>query len=128
DAGQPLYVRTGGVSLSRPETGYVAAVTANLKQLGVPHRRLSAGELRKGLPQFQVPATTDAVFEPDAGLLAASKAVALQVDMALQLGGEQTRVLEGCPIRRLDLGAEKPTLVGDSLRIVADRLVVSAGA
>jgi sarcosine oxidase len=37
-------------------------------------------------------------------------------------------VLEECPVRRIDLETNKPTLVSDRLQIVADRLIVTAGA
>jgi sarcosine oxidase len=128
DAGQPLYVRTGGISFGPPESGYIAAVADNLRALEVPHRQMSAPELARALPVFQVPGTYDAVFEPDAGMLAAAKAVALQVVLARELGGAKTRVLENCPIERIDLSGEKPTLVAQEITIVADCLVVTAGA
>jgi sarcosine oxidase len=128
DAGQCLYVRTGGVTFGPATTGYVARVAGNLDVLGVPHRLMTARELGSALPAFRVPEGYEAVFEPDAGLLAASKAVALEVALARRLGGERTEVREDCPIRRIDLEAEKPTLLADDLRITADRLIVTAGA
>src|SRR5437016_4385033 len=36
DAGEPLYIRTGGVSFSPPGVDYAARVAANLAELGVP--------------------------------------------------------------------------------------------
>ena len=77
---------------------------------------------------FDPPEGSDAVFEPDAGLLAAARAVRLQVELARQFGGEATQVLENCPVRRVDLDGQKPTLITDAGRIVADRLIVTAGA
>jgi sarcosine oxidase len=37
-------------------------------------------------------------------------------------------VRDKCPVRRIDLDAEKPTVVTDSERIEADRLIVTAGS
>jgi sarcosine oxidase len=37
-------------------------------------------------------------------------------------------VLAACPVLRIDLDADRPTLVTDRYRIVADRLIVTAGA
>lgn len=128
EAAQPLYVRTGGVSFNPPGVDYVARVAEALEAVAVPHRRLTGRALRQALPMFVVPDAYEAVFEPDAGLISASRAVALQVELARRLGGDRTVVLENCPIRRLDLDGERPTLVGDSVRIVAERLVVAAGA
>src|SRR5271157_2650958 len=41
DAGQPIYIRTGGLSFSPPGVDYVAQVAASLQEIGVPHRKMS---------------------------------------------------------------------------------------
>ena len=128
DAGQNLYLRTGGISLCPQGVDYVAHVAASLADVGVEHRRMTGREVHRALPLFDPPDGADAVFEPDAGLLAAAKALRVQVELARQFGGEKTRVLENCPVRRVDLDGEKPTLVTDTGRIVADRLILTAGA
>src|SRR5689334_4963199 len=87
DLGQNLYLRTGGVSLCPPEVDYAGRVASSLEAIDVPHRRMTGSELRRVFPVFEVPEDYDAVFEPDAGMLAAAKAVSLQVDLARQLGG-----------------------------------------
>jgi sarcosine oxidase len=128
DAGQPLYVRTGGISFCPAGVDYAAQVSASLEAIGVPHRRMAGRELRRVYPVFEVPDDTDAVFEPDAGMLAAARAVAVQVELARQLGGERTQVRDHSPVRRIDLDGARPTVVTDHARIVADRLIVTAGA
>src|SRR4051812_36582495 len=117
DAGQNIYLRTGGVSLCPAGVDYVAHVVASLAGIDVPHRRMSGRELRRAYPAFQVADDTDVVFEPDAGMLAAARALAIEVALARALGGETTQVLERCPVRRIDLDAEKPTLVTDTHQI-----------
>src|SRR3954470_14590337 len=94
DAAQTLYVRTGGVSFCPGHVDYVARVCASLESIGVPHRRLTGAHLRRSLPIFAIPAAYDVVFEPDAGLLAASRIVAIQVELARQHGGNAFRLLE----------------------------------
>lgn len=128
DAGQNLYLRTGGISFCPPQVDYVAQVAASLEAIGIAHRRMSGRELRQALPVFEVPADTDVVFEPDAGLIAAARAVAVQLELAQHFGGDRTRILAECPVRAIDLEGSKPTVLTDSHRIVADRLVVTAGA
>src|SRR3954451_7615086 len=60
DAGQNLYLRTGGVSLCPPRVDYVGQVAASLEAIGIPHRRMTGRELRRTLPAFEVPDDTDA--------------------------------------------------------------------
>jgi sarcosine oxidase len=127
DAGRPFFLRTGGVSVSPAGVDYVGQVTANLAELGVAHRRMSGRELNRAVPAFGVAEDADVVFEPDAGMLAAARIVRAEVELARELGGEKTQVLENCPVRRIDLEADKPTLLTDAGRVVTDCLVVTAG-
>jgi sarcosine oxidase len=127
DAGQPLYIRTGGVSLSPAGVDYVAQVAANLDALNVSHRRMTGAEWNESGSAFQVPASHDVVFEPDAGMIAAARAVKLQVSLASALGGDRTQVLAATPVRRIELDGPRPVVVTDKLSITADRLIVTAG-
>jgi sarcosine oxidase len=128
DAGQSVYIRTGGVSLSPAGCDYVALVAANLQSVGVVHRRMTGSEWNRKNPIFRVPATHDVVFEPDAGMLAAASALSLQLDLARAYGGAKVEVMPSTPVRRIDLEGTRPTVLTDSLAISADRLIVTAGA
>ncbi len=127
DAGETLYLRTGGASFGPAEVGYVDRVASNLEQFRIPHRRMSGGEWNAIQPAFRLPDDHDVVFEPDAGMLKAARALEVMVDLARQLG-PATRVLDQTPVRRVDLEASRPTLVTDGGRIEAERLIVAAGA
>jgi sarcosine oxidase len=128
DAGEALYLRTGGVSFSPPEVDYAARVAANLQELEVPHWHGSGRDWNRRHPMFGLPPLYDVVFEPDAGMLRAARAVALQVELARSHGRDQTRVIEHSPVRRIDLDHDRPVIITDHARIVAERLIVSAGA
>jgi sarcosine oxidase len=127
DAGRTLYYRTGGVSVCPPEVDYVARVASSLEDLGVPHKRMRGAELRRAFSAFGVPDDHEVVFEPDAGMLTADRALAVQVELARTLGGSRTEIRENTAVRRVDLDADRPTVVTDDLEIVAERLIVSAG-
>src|SRR5436190_15277674 len=63
DAGEALYIRTGGVSFSPPGVDSVAKVAANLEELGVPHWRTSGREWNQRHPAFTLAGDYDVVFE-----------------------------------------------------------------
>ena len=128
DAGQPIYLRTGGVSMSPAGVDYVAQVAASLEQIGIPHRRMTGAEWNRANPFFSVPATHDVVFEPDAGMLAAARAVALQLELARAHGSGRTEVLAATAALRIDLEGSRPVITTEELSIVAQRLIVTAGA
>jgi sarcosine oxidase len=128
DAGEAVYIRTGGVSFSPPGVDYAARVAASLTELGVPHWRGTGREWNRRHPNFGLPPEYDAVFEPDAGMLRAARAVALQAELARAHGGQRTRVMENQPVLSIDLDGARPVVVLRSVRIVAERVIISAGA
>jgi len=127
DAALPLFVRTGGVSFNPSGATYVDQVADNLRALDVPHRRMSGADWNDANPTFTLPHDHDVVFEPDAGMLLASKAVATQIELARRLS-PSTRILPETPVRRIDLDGAHPVVVTDELTIEAERLIVAAGA
>ena len=127
DCGESLYIRTGGVSFSPASVDYAACVAANLRELGVPHWHASGRAWNQRHPAFGLPADYDVVFEPDAGMLRAGRAVALEIELARSHGSERTQLIEQTPVRRIDLEGEKPVIITDSAEIVAERVIVAAG-
>jgi len=128
DAGETVYLRTGGVSFSPPGVDYAERVAANLSELQIPHWRSSGRAWNARHDAYRLPDDYDVVFEPDAGMLSAARAVALFVQLARHHGGEHTQVLEHTPVRQIDLDGDFPVVLTDKLRIRAERLIVSAGA
>jgi sarcosine oxidase len=128
DSGQPLYIRTGGVSICPESVDYVDRVASSLTAIDVPHRRMSGQDWNRCSPVFGLPPTDDVVFEPDAGLLSAARAISIQVELARHLGGDSTEVMEGSTVRRIDLESERPRLILDDQAIETERLIVTAGA
>jgi sarcosine oxidase len=106
----------------------VAEVAANLQELGIPHWRASGRAWNERHPAFSLPEAYDVVFEPDAGILAAARAVAVQIELARFHGGDRMHVYDQCPVRRIDLDGTRAVVLTDSAQIVAERLIVSAGA
>lgn len=133
DAGDSLYLRTGGVSFGPPGVAYTAQVAGSLRELGVAHRRMDGGEWCRSHRGFSIPADYNVVFEPDAGLVAADRAVKAMTALASQpLSSRRshpaTMLLRDYPIRRIDLQADQPTLISDRGVVTAECLIVAAGA
>jgi sarcosine oxidase len=55
-------------------------------------------------------------------------ALAVQVKLARLHGGTKTTVPDRTPVRSIDLEGSRPVVLTDTARIVADRLIVAAGA
>jgi sarcosine oxidase len=113
------------VSICPAGVDYVAHVAASLAEIGVDHRLMTGRELRRALPMFATPDDHVAVFEPDAGLLAASRIVEAQIALARDRGAD---VRENQAVLAIDLDSELPVVVGDGFRVTTERLIVAAGA
>jgi sarcosine oxidase len=125
DLGCPLVLRTGGVSFCPPGCRYVADVAAALDFCRVPYRVMDGNEASRALPAFSIPSDHEVLFEPDAGMLLAERAVAGQLARARERGAV---VLEETKVHTLDIEGERPRIVCERLVIEARRVVVSAGA
>ena len=126
DAGETVYLRTGGVSFSPRGVDYAARVAANLAELDIPHWRSSGRAWNARYPAYSLPADYDVVFEPDAGcsgLPARSRSWS-----SWPTWRRADQVLEQSPVGQIDLDGDRPVVVTDKVRIQADRLIVSAGA
>jgi len=97
EAGEQLVTRTGGLDLFPPDTqddpdNYRTAMDAE----GVANERLEAADLRRRWPPWRVPDDLTAIYQPDAGIVAASRANAAHRRLALARGADLrdgTRVL-----------------------------------
>lgn len=125
EAGTPLLTRTGGVSASPTGCDYVERVAASLAEIGVPHRRMTPEVWNWKNPPFAIPSNASLVFEPDAGMLAARKCVGALLNRAGNRGAE---IRKETGIDRIDLEGTRPVLVGDGVRIEAERVIVAAGS
>ncbi len=129
DAGQPLYIRTGGVSICPESADYVGRVAGSLASIDVPHRRMTGREWNRGFAGLR------AGRDGRRGLRARRRDAPGRNGRSPSRwtwpgdrGGESTEVLEGVPVRRIDLDGDRPTLILDDQQIAADRLIVTAGA
>ena len=71
----PLFHRTGVLFLAREGDAYCEATLTNLQKVGARCERLTQNELRARVPQLNFDGVDWAVFENDAGVLMARRAV-----------------------------------------------------
>lgn len=129
DAAQPLYIRTGVVSFCPKTDGYVDAICANLAMIDVTHARIDGARWNAQNPLFNLPDDYQVVFEPDAGLLLASRALQAMQTLAAEGGA---RILPHTRVEQIRAAAggvelECRSHAGDAWVIEADRVVVAAG-
>lgn len=124
DAGEQLLFRTGGLDIGTPATEVVRGSKQACALHALPHEVLSAKEVQRRFPAWQLSAGQEAVYQPDAGLIPADRAVLAHISVALQLGAD-VRMRER--VTRLTERADHVVVETTSGRYEAGQVVVAAG-
>ena len=120
DAGTDLITTTGGLDTGKRLDDHTAALDAH----GIPHELIEAAEVRARWPFLALPEDETALFQPDAGIIAAERAVKVFVDGARSRGAE---VREGARVVGLRVRSDRVEVQADDVTMDCDVVVVTAG-
>jgi sarcosine oxidase len=123
-SGERLVVRTGGLDLW-PEHAAIpmSDYTDSMRACEVPFEELDAGTVMARWPQWKLTDDVRAVFQPDAGLCAASRCNAAHRRMAVEQGAE---LRDRSPVTSIESRDGEIELTTPSGRITCGTLVVAA--
>ncbi len=124
-SGERLLHRTGGLDLGAAGGGDLDAIEAALRAVGRPVERWGGAEVRARFPAFAVGDDVEALHQPDAAVVPATRAVATLLRESAALGAELRDREPVTAIRAGPHGVEVTTATG---RYAADALVVATGA
>ena len=122
-----IFFETGGLYISNKTSGLVQDSIASADAHQVPYEMLTATELRKRFPIFDVPDDTIAMYEPLAGMIVPERAIAAYTAIAKKHGAE---LHEHCKV----ISWEETTsgagvlVETDQGTIEGDKLVICKGA
>ena len=88
ESGQKLLYLTGGLYLGHPDGSVITKTVAVARGHGLNHQLLDRNEMASRYPQFHLTEDFVGFFEPDAGFVTASRAVATFAHQALCGGAE----------------------------------------
>lgn len=124
-SGERLLWRAGGLDLAPSGTPALDRIEGALRGHGRPVERLDAAEVRRRFPAYAPDPDTVALFQPDAGVVAADRALIAAARGAAALGAE---LRFGTPVARLDHDADGVAArLVDGSRLQAERGIVAAG-
>lgn len=124
DSGETIYVRSGGLDVALPDEPLFVNMINSLTQQRIPHEVLDAGQLADLFPQFRLPDGMVALYQADAGVIRASRAVLAFVRRARDYGAEVRDNTPVTAIKPLADGVEVQTAAGT---FTAARLVIASG-
>lgn len=124
DADERLLFTTGGLDVGSQGGEELAAIAGALRAAERPFERLDAKEVGRRFPAVRLSEDQEAVFQPDAGILAATRCLnAMQRTAAVM--GVVLRDREG--VTRLEVHPDHVEVRTEHERYAADRLVITAG-
>jgi sarcosine oxidase len=123
-SGRTLLTVTGGLMIGGPETALVSGALASAREHGLAHEHLSARAVNARFPAFHLPASFEAVYEPDAGFLRPEACVDAHLTLAARLGAE---LHESEPVRSWSVGDGGVEVTTDHGHYVGERLVLTPG-
>ena len=86
DSSRKLLWRTGGLMLGLPDSALVTGARRSAEVHHLPHKIMSAAEIRGQFPAFDLPTQMVAVWEPRAGILFPELAIQTQLESAVSAG------------------------------------------
>ncbi len=121
ETGQRLYYECGALVLATEgHCDWEDATAETFQRLGVPFHRFSPDDIAVRFPQFDPSSVAYGLYEPEAGMVMAHRAVITAVDLFRKAGGKVAR-------GRVETDRnERPVLDGKPLE--ADLIVVATGA
>ena len=127
EAGEQLFVKSGGTYFGHEGHPDIAAVISALKNTNTPYEHLSAREHNARFPGFHLREGESAVYQADSGFLRASACVRTQTRLAIEHGAH---LVERCRVEAIEHEGGLTIISerdGKRLEHVVDRVVVMAG-
>ncbi|NER82970.1 MAG: FAD-dependent oxidoreductase, partial [Leptolyngbya sp. SIO1D8] len=101
EAGEQLYVKTGGLDFGFPDVDTFQALKSSMDCAALDYEQLTRDEIAQRYPQFTLKEGMEGLFHPDSGLLRTSRCVLAHVRLAQARGAtvmDQTPVVKITPL------------------------------
>lgn len=133
ETGADLLTITGGLIMSNKNgnanlhgnNGFIETTVATAKKFGIEHRTLTAKEIAKEFPQFNLDGDEIGYFEAEMGFLRPENCVAAQLELAKKYGAEIKRNEQ---VLEIKYNANSVEVITDKNHYSAEKIIVSAGA
>jgi sarcosine oxidase len=117
ESGVRLVVKTGGLDLAETDGPTIDNYAGAMAAAGIPFDDLDADEAMRRFPQWRLRGPERVLYQAEAGLVDAGKAIAVHVALARRHGAT---VLDNTPVRAI-------RAVGDGVEVRTDDAVFHAG-
>lgn len=124
EAGEKLHITTGGLDFGPPGDPVLENTLKAVQTANIPHEILSPVETHYRFPQFQLDEGWSTIYQPDSGLLRASKSVLAHVRLAERYGAT---TLANTPVTKINVQQNGVEIITQQETYRAARLIITAG-
>jgi monomeric sarcosine oxidase len=124
EIGKKLYTQTGSLDIGFPNLPEFQALRASMEQTGIPYEQWTKDEVSDRFPQFRLEDGMTAIYQAEAGILAASQCVWAHLHLAQALGAV---IQERSPILKIIPKANSVEVYTATEVYYAEQLVITAG-
>jgi monomeric sarcosine oxidase len=125
EAGEQLYVKTGGLDFGFPDKETFQALKRSMDTAELNYEHLDKAEISKRYPQFALDDGMEGLFQSEAGLLRASRCVLAHTRLAQERGAV---VMDQTPVVKITPTANGVEVRTDREVYGCDRIVLTAGS
>ena len=125
ELGETLYFKTGGIDFGPADDETLQATIRAVQMNDIGHEMLSVDEAQERFPQFRFNNDFNVLYQPDAGLVAASKAVRGHIRLAQSYGAI---VKDRTSVESIRINNDSVDVSTAKEEYVARNLVVTAGS
>jgi len=125
ELGEKLYIKTGGIDFGPPDDEMFQNTIQSVKTSHIDHEMLTAKEAHKRFPQFKFRDDFKVLYQPDSGLITASKAVLGHIKLAEKHGAT---IKANTPVESIVIQADSVEVTTAHETYSAGKLVVTAGS
>jgi len=125
ELGETLYIKTGGIDFGPTDDEMFQNTIQSVKTSNIDHEMLTVDEAHKRFPQFKFNDDFQVLYQPDSGLITASKAVLGHIKLAQKHGAT---VKASTPVESINILDDSVEVITENETFSAGKLVVTAGS
>jgi sarcosine oxidase len=125
DAGEQLYIKTGGLDIGTPDQPSFQQLQTSMEQADIAYEHLTRAEMGDRFPQFCLDPGMEALYQEETGMLAASKCILAHTRLAQSRGAT---LLDRTPVIKIVPRTSSVEVQTAMATYQAERLVISAGS
>ncbi|TVQ07717.1 MAG: N-methyl-L-tryptophan oxidase [Leptolyngbya sp. DLM2.Bin27] len=125
EAGESLYVKTGGLDFGLPDTDTFRQMKASLDASNLDYEHLDQADIAQRYPQFALDDGMEGLFHADTGLLRASRCVLAHTRLAQARGAT---VIDHTPVLKVVPSDSGVAVHTEREVFYCDRIILTAGS